>query len=67
MNSVIVVFNEGTPESVLSEEEERVVASGGKIGHRYRDTMLGFSASIPDDHLGKYNTNFQQLFQLTKR
>ncbi|KAJ3364512.1 hypothetical protein GGF32_001612 [Allomyces javanicus] len=50
-NKVIVSFKKGTPAAVIDAAAKKVEAAGGKIGHRYNATILGFAAEIPDNHI----------------
>ncbi|KAL5039399.1 hypothetical protein BDV3_002993 [Batrachochytrium dendrobatidis] len=45
--SVIVMFKDDTPKDVIDKAAADVVKQGGVIGHRYHDTILGFSATMP--------------------
>ncbi|KAJ3384267.1 hypothetical protein HDU92_003655 [Lobulomyces angularis] len=49
--SYIVVFKAGTSKEKIDEAASKVESSGGKIGHRYEDSILGFSATLPDSIL----------------
>ncbi|KAI9178668.1 hypothetical protein H9P43_005330 [Blastocladiella emersonii ATCC 22665] len=50
-SSVIVVFKPETPIATIDAAAKELEAQGGKVGHRFESTILGFSASIPDDHI----------------
>ncbi|KNE69375.1 hypothetical protein AMAG_13741 [Allomyces macrogynus ATCC 38327] len=50
-NKVIVSFKKGTPAAVIDAAAKKIEAAGGKIGHRYNATILGFAAEIPDNHI----------------
>ncbi|KAG0204433.1 hypothetical protein BGX28_003615 [Mortierella sp. GBA30] len=44
----IVVFKQGTPEEEIESAVRDVESKGGIINQRYRDALLGFSASMPE-------------------
>jgi hypothetical protein len=48
----IILFKKGTSKSIIDAEAAKVAAAGGIVGHRYEDTLLGFAATLPDDHVG---------------
>lgn len=47
----IVLFKKGTSKAIIETEVAKVAAAGGVVGHRYEDTLLGFAATLPDDHI----------------
>lgn len=50
----IVMFKSGTPQSEVDRQIEQVIAQGGKINQKY-DTLLGFSATIPDTMISNFD------------
>ncbi|KAJ5888847.1 hypothetical protein N7495_008888 [Penicillium taxi] len=55
LKSVIITFPEGTPDRLISEAKESLVASGGVITHEY--TLInGFAAEAPVDTLQTLST-----------
>ncbi|KAK9717440.1 hypothetical protein K7432_006197 [Basidiobolus ranarum] len=53
----IVMFNEGTPRSAIDDAASKIESQGGSIKHRYDAGIIGFAASIPDDHLSSLNVS----------
>ncbi|ORZ32171.1 hypothetical protein BCR44DRAFT_122592 [Catenaria anguillulae PL171] len=49
-SQVIVVFKQGTPKEAIDQAARDLESQGGKVGHRYEATILGFSATVPDNH-----------------
>ncbi|KAI8899021.1 hypothetical protein BC833DRAFT_619793 [Globomyces pollinis-pini] len=47
----VVLFKANTPATIIEDAIKRVVEQGGTIGHRYESSVLGFSATLPDDHI----------------
>ncbi|KAG0316591.1 hypothetical protein BGZ99_006811 [Dissophora globulifera] len=48
MNSVMVVFKAGTPDSEIENAIRDVKSQGGTITQRYTSALLGFAANVPD-------------------
>ncbi|KAL1924601.1 uncharacterized protein VTP21DRAFT_4255 [Calcarisporiella thermophila] len=48
----IVVFKQDTPADVIEKAANDIKDKGGEIGHRYDSVLKGFSATVPDHHLG---------------
>jgi hypothetical protein len=46
------MFKKGTEKSIIEDAAKQVIAAGGSIGHRYESAVLGFSATLPDSHIG---------------
>ncbi len=55
MEALIVVFKPSTAAAIVDAAIAQVIAGGGKIGHRYESSIIGFSASMPTSLLGKSN------------
>lgn len=53
MEPVIIVFKANTASSIVEAAISQVVSGGGKVGHRYESSIIGFSASLPTSLLGK--------------
>ncbi|KAJ3369568.1 hypothetical protein HDU91_007075, partial [Kappamyces sp. JEL0680] len=49
--SFIVTFKTGTNSTVIDKAISDLEKAGGTLGHRYDSSLLGFSASLPDDQL----------------
>ena len=47
----IVMFKENTPAAAIEQAKQGIISQGGSIGHVYEATG-GFSATIPDNHIG---------------
>ncbi|KAF8977394.1 hypothetical protein BGZ46_007419 [Entomortierella lignicola] len=48
MRKFIVVFKKGSPQSEIDAAEKRVESDGGKVTQRYKSSILGFAAEVPD-------------------
>ncbi|CAL5872300.1 uncharacterized protein PFLUO_LOCUS6561 [Penicillium psychrofluorescens] len=55
LKSVIVTFPEGTPDSVINQAKDSLVASGGIITHEYH-LIRGFAAEAPVKSLEALST-----------
>ncbi|KAJ5874493.1 uncharacterized protein N7529_002923 [Penicillium soppii] len=66
LKSVVITFPNGTPESVITQAKNSLVASGGVITHEYH-LINGFAAEAPASALqtlstqdAKYNPNIEE-------
>ncbi|KAI1313453.1 hypothetical protein EDD11_002560 [Mortierella claussenii] len=55
--SYIVVFKQTAAAQAIEKIENDIVASGGKVGHRYDTVLKGLSAWIPASAVSALSTN----------
>ncbi|CAE6387278.1 unnamed protein product [Rhizoctonia solani] len=51
LNRYIVMLNNDVPDSDVDKIIADIQSAGGKLAHRYRNALQGFSAAIPESHL----------------